>query len=161
MKLAGGSDAPGFLIHREYWEPLDLLDYALRVWRGDGRVEHVTDDSPERLRFHARAWKSFEGRGFPVKRVRTWVNVMLPTPDLGWDVGYPHVHADSTALTLIHYIDPSDVASPLEVFEGDEIVETIYPEANLTVFVPNGVRHGVRKNNGTRKRVAMIATAYP
>src|SRR5688572_28273359 len=92
------------VIAKERWASLDLLDYVLRVWRGDGRVERVEDDSPERLRFHDRAWQSFEARGFPVKRVRTWVNVMVPDPGDDWDKGYPHTHADSTALTLIHYI---------------------------------------------------------
>lgn len=85
---------------------------------------------------------------------------MLPTPGEGWDTGYPHVHADPTALTLIHYIDPGDKPTPLEIFEAGNVTETIYPEESLTVFVPNGVWHGVRKNNGTRNRVAMIATAY-
>jgi len=148
------------VIDRERWEPLDLLGYVLNVWRGDGRVEEVKDDTPERKRFAERAWRSFVERDFPVHRVRTWVNVMAPDPGKGWDKGYPHSHADSTALSLIHYIDPGDVPTPLHILEGHDIVETIYPEDNLTVFMPNGVLHGVYKNNGARNRVAMISTAY-
>jgi len=147
-------------VSRERWESLDLLDYVLKVWRGDGRVEHVTDDSAERKRFHDRAWLAFEAQGFPVHRVRTWVCVMPPEPGPGWAKGYPHVHQDPTALSLIHYVDPGDVPTPLHILEGDEIVETIVPEENLTVFLPNGVLHGVMRNQGTRKRVAMIATAF-
>lgn len=150
-----------FVIRREYWEPLGLLQYVTDVWKGSGRVEKVNGDSPELLRFRARAHQAFVDAGFPVARIRTWVNVQIPREGDGYDPGYPHVHQNAQALTLIHYIDPGDKPAPLDVFEGDAIVETIYPEENLTVFVPNGVVHGVRKNNGTRNRVAMIATAYP
>lgn len=146
---------------REHWESLDLLAYVQRVWRGDGRVEHVTDDSPERLRFAERARAAFVARDFPVHRIRTWVNVQVPREGDGYDPGYPHSHADPTALTLVHYIDPGDIPAPLDVFDAQaQAIETIYPEANMTVFIPNGVVHGVRKNSGTRNRVAMIATAY-
>lgn len=149
------------MIRREVWEPLDLLEYVLRVWRGDGRVERVDDRSDELERFKTRAWQSFRAAEFPIARIRTWVNVQIPREGEGYDPGYPHVHQNDTALTLIHYIDPGDKPAPLDIIEGQQVVETIYPEANLTVFVPNGVVHGVRKNNGTRNRVAMIATAYP
>jgi hypothetical protein len=158
--VAGGI-APGPFVVREYWEPQDLLAYVLRVWRGTGRVERVEDDSPERLRFHARAWQAYVEAGFPVARIRTWVNVQVPCDGLGYDPGYPHVHQDERALTLVHYIDPGDVPAPLDILGGDKVIETVTPEANLTVFIPNGVWHAVRRNNGTRPRVAMIATAYP
>jgi hypothetical protein len=149
------------MIRREFWEPLDLLGYVLRVWQGRGRVENVKDDSPELARFKTRAHRAFVEAGFPVVSIRTWVNVMLPDPKPGWDVGYPHVHQVDTALTLIHYVDPGDVPAPLHILDdNDNVLETITPEAGLTVFVPNGVRHGVLRNQGTRPRVAMIATAY-
>jgi hypothetical protein len=149
------------MIRREFWEPLDLLEYVLRVWKGHGRVENVKDDSPELERFRARAHQAFVEGGFPVATIRTWVNLQIPREGDGYDPGYPHLHQINTALTLIHYIDPGDVPAPLDIFDGETVVETIYPQANMTVFVPNGVLHGVRKNNGSRNRVAMIATAYP
>lgn len=146
----------------EYWEPLGLLDYVLRTWQGLGRVEQINDDdSPEHIRFRERAWRAFVERGFPIKRLRTWVNVQVPRDGPGYDPGYPHVHQNDAALTLVHYIDPGDAPAALDILDGDTVVETIVPEENLTVFIPNGVWHAVRKNNGTRKRVAMIATAYP
>lgn len=138
-----------------------MLDYVLRVWKGTGRVERQDDDSPERARFIARAWQAFEEAGYPIARLRTWVNLQIPREGPGYDPGYPHVHQDERALTLVHYIDPGDAPAPLDILEGEQVVETVYPEANLTVFIPNGVWHAVRKNNGTRNRVAMIATAYP
>lgn len=149
------------MIRREFWKPLDLLAYVNRVWRGAGRVERVEDDSPERRRFAHRATLAFVQSGFPIARLRTWVNVQIPREGAGYDPGYPHVHQDDTAMTLVHYIDPGDVDSPLDIIDDGQIVETITPEANMTVFIPNGIWHGVRKNNGTRNRVAMIATAYP
>jgi hypothetical protein len=147
---------------REYWEPLGLLDFVLGRWTGAGRVEQIeSDDSPEHLKFMERAWRAFEDARFPIRRLRTWVNVQIPREGPGYDPGYPHVHQRNDALTLVHYIDPGDVPAPLDILDGETVVETIYPEANLTVFIPNGIWHAVRKNNGTRNRVAMIATAYP
>jgi hypothetical protein len=143
------------MIRREYWESLGLLEYVKRTWRGDGRVERVGDDSPERARFIARATRAFTDAGFPVARVRTWVNVQIPRDGEGYDPGYPHVHQDTSALTLVHYIDSGDCPAPLDILEGGAVIETVYPEDNMTVFIPNGVWHGVRKNNGTRNRVAM------
>lgn len=148
-------------LRRETWEPLGLLEYVERVWAGCGRVERVDDDSPERKRFIERAHKAFVEAGFPVVKIRTWVNVQVPMEGSGYDPGYPHVHHDNQALTLVHYIDPGDVPACLDILDGDKVVETITPEANLTVFIPNGVWHAVHRNNGTRNRVAMIATAYP
>ncbi len=145
----------------EMWEPLGLLAYVERVWKGAGRVEQVSDDTPERARFMDRAWRSFADQGFPIIRIRTWVNVQIPRDEPGYDPGYPHVHQHEQALTLVHYIDPGDKPAPLDILDGDTVLETIVPEANMTVFIPNGIWHAVHKNNGTRKRVAMIATAYP
>ena len=85
---------------------------------------------------------------------------MPPTDEAGWDEGYPHRHHDDTALTLVHYIDPGDLPTPLYILEDEMMIEVIYPEKDMSVFIPNGIEHGVRKNNGTRNRVAMIATAY-
>lgn len=155
--MMGGLSGPPV----QYWEPLGLLDYVERVWKGLGRVEKVEDGSPERKRFMDRAHKAFIEAGFPVRRIRTWVNVQAPLPGEGYDPGYPHVHQDERALTLVHYIDPGDAPALLDILVDGKVAETITPEANMTVFIPNGVWHGVRRNNGTRNRVAMIATAYP
>jgi len=158
MKQGGSSSwAPAL----QTWEPLGLLAYVERVWTGAGRVERVEDDSPERKRFVERARRAFLEAGSPVARIRTWVNVQVPLAGTGYDPGYPHVHQDATALTLVHYIDPGDVPAPLDILDDGRVVATVTPEANLTVFIPNGVWHAVRRNNGTRNRVAMIATAYP
>lgn len=78
-----------------------------------------------------------------------------------YDKGYPHVHANESATTLVLYLDPGDKPAPLDIFDGDDVVETIYPEAGNIVFIRNGIKHGVRKNLGKRPRVALIATAYP
>lgn len=149
-------------VYREFWEPLGLLDYVLRTWKGQGRVEQINEDeTPDHIRFRERAWRAFREVGFPICRLRTWVNVQIPREGPGYDPGYPHVHQNERALTLVHYIDPGDVPASLDILDGEKVIETIVPEANLTVFIPNGILHAVRKNNGTRKRVAMIATAYP
>ena len=149
------------MIRREFWEPLDLSDYITRTWKGLGRVELVDDQSPERARFMDRARSAFIEAEYPIKRMRTWVNVQIPREGPGYDPGYPHVHQDERALTLVHYVDPGNVPAALDILEDGEVVETIYPLPNLTVFIPNGVWHAVHKNNGTRNRLAMIATAYP
>lgn len=156
-----GASAPSFI---EFWDsPLkDLRRYVVGRWKeGIGRVQEVRDDSPERLAFAEMAKANFEKRGVPVVRLRTWLNVQLPDPGEGYDKGYPHVHADETAVTLVHYIDPGDVPADLHIFDGDEVEHVITPEAGKTVYMPNGVKHGVLKNQGNSPRVAMIATAYP
>lgn len=148
-------------MRRETWEPLGLLPYVERVWHGVSGVQRVEDESPERKRFIDRAWQAFEEAGFPIRRLRTWINVQVPLVGQGYDPGYPHVHQRDDALTLVHYIDPGDVPALLDILDGGRVTETVTPEANLTVFIPNGIWHAVHKNNGTRNRVGMIATAYP
>ena len=113
------------------------------------------------FRSKERAHQAFVEAGFPVVSIRTWVNVQVPQEGDGYAPGYPHIHSNERGLTLVHYIDPGDIPAPLDIMVDDAVVETIYPEQNLTVFMPNGMMHGVRKNNGSRNRVAMIATAYP
>ena len=62
---------------------------------------------------------------------------------------------------LIHFIEPGDKPAPLVIFDGDEIVQTVYPEAGLTAFVPDGVSHGAMRNNGTTNRIALMSLALP
>lgn len=148
------------MLHREYWgfNP-DWLEYVGRTWRGVGRVESVADDSPERLSFQAKARESFLGLGYPVKQVKTWISVQVPESGDGYADQYPHVHYPLDGLTLVHYLQPGDKPAPLDIFDDGLVVETIYPEPGLTVFMPNHILHGARKNSGTESRIQMIATA--
>lgn len=148
------------MIDREYWELRpDWLDYVKSVWKGNGRVEQIKEQTLESLSFRDRAAQAFEQRGVPIQSIKTWVCVQAPCLGEGYDEGYPHTHEPKHATTLVHYLDPGDQPAPLDIFNGDEVVETIYPEPGLTVFMPNSLLHGVRKNHGTQKRYAMIATA--
>lgn len=146
-------------IRREWWGPHSWKDYALRVWKGLGRVEEIKGDSKERLEFVERAKRSFIENDVPVKRIRTWVNVMPPSDEKGYDKGYPHVHHDDTATTLVHYMDCGDKPPNLDIFIGDEVF-SLTPQAGETIYIPNGIKHGVHRNNGSTPRVAFIATAY-
>lgn len=145
----------------EYWNTptKEWAAYVMRVWRGDGRVEEVKGDAPERIAFEKRAREALENRGIKVKRMRTWVNVMVPKTTIGYDDGYPHEHANTDGMTLVHYLEPGDKPAPLDIFDGDEITQ-IFPERGMTVFMPNGLRHGVHRNNGTTNRIAFLATGY-
>jgi hypothetical protein len=148
------------MLDREYWEfRQDWLEYVRRVWQGRGRVEEIRDELPERLSFQARARKAFEARNIPCGQVKTWVNVQVPVDTDGYAPGYPHTHEPKNAMTLVHYLYPGDKPAPLDVFQGETVIETIYPEVGLTVFMPNSLLHGVRNNRGKENRIAMIATA--
>ena len=146
------------MIYREQWEYRpEWADYVFAKWRGTGRVEQITDDSIGP--FRQKAWDSFEKIGFPIKRIKTWINIMVPDSRTGYDDGYPHVHYPLDGLTLVHYLEPGDSPAPLHIFDNDEVIEIIYPVKGLTVFMPNDLKHGVLRNNGTIERMAMIATA--
>ena len=111
------------------------------------------------------ATKAFQGKSIPARFVKTYISIQVPKDEApfafkdGYDDHYPHTHAPSDATTLIHYLQPGDKPAPLDVFEDGEVIETIYPEQGLTVFMPNNVWHGVRLNRGTTNRVQFIATA--
>lgn len=140
----------------ERWEyNPDWRQYVLDRWKGQGRVEQIKDDSLEDFKEAAR--QAFVRQGFPVKRVKTWINCMIPDSGDGYDEGYPHIHYPLDGLTLVHYLDSSDTA--LDIFDGDEVIESITPERGMTVFMPNDLKHGVHKHNGKTKRLALIATA--
>lgn len=144
----------------EEWEPLPIRDWIISVWQGKGRVEEVSDASDQRVMFALRSQLAFYEHGIPCKRLRTWVNVMMPDEKTGFDDGYPHVHVNDKATTLVHYVDAGDNPPDLDILQDGEVVETLTPQTNQTIFIPNGVWHGVHRNNGCRPRVAMIATAY-
>lgn len=154
-KLEGGLAPP---ILKEYWpfHP-EWLEYVKRNWNGSGRVQK--DYSDGLIEFRERARMAFEGKRIPVKHVKSFISLQIPKKGEGYDDNYPHVHYPLTATTLIHYLQPGDKPAPLDIFHEDEVVETIYPEQGLTVFVPNHVKHGVRINQGTIPRIQLIATA--
>lgn len=148
------------MIHKERWEfRQDWLDYVLRVWNGQGRVNQRKEDSPERLSFCKRAWQAFEEQGYPVKQVKTWVSVQMPAEGEGYCDEYPHIHHPLDGLTLVHYLDPGDKPAPLHIIEDGAVTEEVFPERGLTVFMPNDLMHGVLYNTGTKPRIQMIATA--
>ncbi len=148
------------MLDRERWEYRpEWLDYVKRVWEGKGRVELKHDDSPERLAFMEKSREAFLSRGIPARTVKTYVSCQVPNIGEGYDEQYPHTHHPAYAVTLVHYLQPGDKPAPLDIFDGDKIIETIYPEQGLTVFIPNSTLHGVRKNQGTENRIQLIATA--
>ena len=144
----------------ERWEfRQEWLDYVKRSWQAVGRVELVSDDSPERVAFRDQAHQAFTRQGIPVGFVKTYLSVQEPEEGQGYAAQYPHIHHPLDATTLIHYLQPGDKPAPLDVFEDGKVVETIYPEPGLTVFMPHTTWHGARKNNGTTNRIQLIATA--
>lgn len=148
------------MIYREHWEfRQSWLDYVKSSWKGNGRVELVNDDSPERIEFRERAKSAFISIGFPARTVKTYLSVQKPESGDGYAEQYPHVHYPLDGLTLVHYMQPGDLPAPLDIFDGDNVIETIIPEPGLTVFIPHNVLHGARKNNGTIDRIQLIATA--
>jgi hypothetical protein len=152
---------------REYWEfSQSWLDYVTDTWIPDySRVQKDKTNSLIATEFKERATKAFKDRGIPTRLVKMYISIQIPKESAvsavkdGYDDLYPHTHGQSDATTLIHYLQPGDKPAPLDIFDGDDIVETIYPEKGLTVFVPNDVWHGVRLNKGTTNRIQMIATA--
>ena len=148
------------MIDKEHWEyNQHWLDYVNRTWIEGGRVQQIKEDSKESDEFRERAEKAFSQRNIPFKYVKTWISIQVPKKGEGYDIGYPHIHYPLTGTTLVHYLEPGDNPAPLHIIVDDKVVEEVYPEAGLTVFMPNDLRHGVLKNNGTTNRVQMIATA--
>jgi hypothetical protein len=154
-------------ISKEYWEfNQSWLDYVKENWILDySRVQRDKTNSPIITEFIERATSAFQDRGIPTNFVKAYISIQEPKESAllavkdGYDDLYPHVHGQSNATTLIHYLQPGDKPAPLDIFEDGEVIETIYPEKGLTVFVPNDVWHGVRLNKGTTNRIQMIATA--
>ena len=144
----------------EYWEfHPEWLEYVKKAWEGRGRVEQIKVQTEESIAFRDRARQAFEQRDIPCKHVKTYLSVQVPEDGDGYAEQYPHIHYPLYATSLIHYLQPGDNPAPLDVFEGDEVVETIYPEPGLTVFMPHTTLHGARKNNGHDNRIQLIATA--
>lgn len=154
-------------LYREYWEfNQSWLDYINEKWiPALDRVQKDKTNSPIITEFRDRSRQAFEDRGIPARVVWTYISIQIPKDSApksfkdGYDNQYPHTHAPTDATTLVHYLQPGDKPAPLDIFEDGEVVETIYPERGLTVFMPNSVSHGVRLNRGTTNRIQLIATA--
>ena len=148
------------MIHVEQWDfNRDWLDYTDQSWQGTGRVELSYDDSEERASFASKAREAFSNLGIKVKNIKTYRCVQEPEEGEGYIEGHPHYHHPHNAYTLVHYLYPGDKPAKLDIFKGGQVVESITPKPGLTVFFKNSVIHGVHKNNGTDKRIALIATA--
>lgn len=144
------------MIELEDWEfRQELLDYVKKNHKGTHRAFAIEDDNPERLAFLDKAKKSFDDRGVKYRGVVTFLSVQVPEAGEGYHRDYPHEHLP----VLIHYLDPSDVPTPLHVFEDGRVVEEVVPYPGLTVYVPNQLSHGVPKHKGTRPRIQIIAMA--
>lgn len=145
---------------KERWgfDPL-WLDYVKSTWSGKGRVELVSDDSSARLEFLQAAEEAFKRQTIPFRYVKTYLSIQSPSEGDGYDEGFPHVHYPLSGTSLIHYLQPGDKPAPLHIFEGDAVVEEIYPEEGMTVFVPHNVKHGVLRNKGSEDRIQLIASA--
>lgn len=137
------------------------LEYVLKYHPGVFRAEVTQDDHPARLSFLKKAQKAFDDRGHQYSRILTFTSIQKPVDGEGYDIGFPHRHYPDGGMTLVHYLDPSDVPTPLHIFdrEGGEIVQEIIPEPGLTVFLPHEVWHGVPKHKGSTPRVQFIAMA--
>ena len=151
---------------REYWRLRpEWLRWVRQVWvEGKGRVQQqypAEPDHPDRVAFAERATDAFLARNIPVVNLKTWVSVQVPEDGDGYAHGYPHVHHPLDGVTLVHYLQVTDEPAMLDIFDGDLVVETIRPAIGLTVFMPNSLRHGVRKQHGRGDRVQLIATALP
>lgn len=150
------------MLDKEYWEfHPEWLEYVKRTWEGRGRVEQIKVQTEESRAFRTRARRAFTNRGIPCKHVKTYLSTQVPVEGEGYDEQYPHIHYPLNATTLIHYLQPGDVPAPLDVLESETgvVIETIYPEQGLTVFMPHKIWHGARKNHGTQNRIQLIATA--
>ncbi len=141
----------------EQWEtPVsEWRDFALKHWKdGIGRVQQC--DFPD---FREEARLHFMHSRIPTCRIRTWLNVMLPEEGGGYSDGYPHVHHNEDGKTIVHYLDVPPGSGALHIIH-DGKVHVLEPTTGSAIYIPNGVEHGVLKNNADRPRVALIATAY-
>ena len=150
------------MLDKEYWDyHPEWLEYVKKTWEGRGRVEQIKVQTEESLSFREMARSAFIKKGIPCKHVKTYLSVQVPVEGEGYDEQYPHIHYPLNGTTLIHYLQPGDIPAPLDVLESEKgaVVETIYPEEGLTVFMPHTIWHGARKNHGTQNRIQLIATA--
>jgi hypothetical protein len=132
----------------------DLLDYVKSSHKG-WRVIAVEDDNPHRIAFKERAEQWFDELGVVRRSVVTFLSIQPPERGDGYAEAYPHSHND----VIIYYLDPSDVPTPLHIFDEGKVVDEVVPYAGLSVYVPKQVLHGVPKHKGERDRIQIIAMA--
>ena len=150
------------MLDKEYWDyHPEWLEYVKRTWEGRGRVEQIKVQTEESLAFRDRAKRAFKERRVIFSHVKTYLSTQVPEKGEGYAELYPHIHYPLTATTLIHYLQPGDIPAPLDVLESETgaVIETIFPEKGLTVFMPHTTWHGARKNHGIENRIQLIATA--
>ena len=151
------------MIDKETWEfNQDWLDFVNASWLPDtGRVQQIKEHNELTTAFMEKARESFKSKGLNHRIIKVWISIQEPNEGDGYEEGYPHIHYPLNGNTLVHYLDPGDKPAPLHILVDGEVVEEVYPESGLTVFMPNDLWHGVLKNNGTKNRVQMIATGLP
>lgn len=150
------------MLGREKWgpPPESWVRYATENAVDNGGIlTKMTGKFPE---FEDVAKAALRRQGFPVKNITSWINTHRPTKEVGYEKGYPHAHKNNDGLVLIHYLLAGDVPAPLDVLDGEDgpIVESIYPDPGLTLYMPDGVWHGARKNNGTTNRVCFVVMGH-
>ena len=132
----------------------ELLEYVKTHHRGTHRIHVTKEYHPERELFIQKAEEAFDRFGIERNGIVVNLSIQKPEEGEGYHRDYPHRHLP----TIIHYLDPSDVPTPLHIFEGDEIQEVV-PRPGMAVFVPDQVLHGVPRHKGTRDRIQIIAVA--
>ena len=136
------------------------LEYVKRFHPGGGRVMRVNDDEPERVAFEQRSAQAFTERNIPFSYIKTYVSIQKPQEGGGYDPGYPHQHSPLSGTTLVHYLDPSDVPTPLHIMDDEKnVIEEIIPKVGMTVYIPHHIWHGVPKHKGSTPRIQLIASA--
>ena len=149
------------MIEREHWgpPPEHWIRFAVdnEVHNGGILSRMRVGQLPD---FDERAREAFKAHGFPVHGMTEWINIHAPRAETGYEKHYPHTHCNNDGLALILYLQAGDKPAPLDVFDGDEVVESIYPEPGLALYMPDGVKHGARINNGTTKRIAFVVMAH-
>lgn len=135
-------------------------ELAVKEWNpAKHRLQNMTHTELRR-QFIRYAESRLKHWNLPHKRIRAWVNIMPPTDREGWEETYPHAHDDGGSMSVILYLQADKDHPPLDIFDGDELVHTIRPEPGMAVYMPDGVMHGVRENNGKRARIALVARGY-
>lgn len=151
------------MVASEQWgDHPEWLGWVGEVWqenRGRVQQQYPHDPHPCRAAFADRATLAFRQKGVPVRWLKTWVSVQLPEDGEGYADEYPHVHYPLDGTTLVHYLQTGAEPAVLDIFDGDDVIETVVPTVGLTVFMPNDLRHGVRKHHDPVNRVQVIATA--
>lgn len=144
------------MVHTEQWgENPELLEYVKDNHSREHRIHVTTDDHPLIEDFVSRANAAFDRLKVERRDIVVCMSIQKPEEGDGYHQDYPHTHR----AVLIYYLDPSDVPTPLHIFEGDEVIEELVPEAGLMAYVPDNVSHGVPRHKGTKERIQIIAAA--